>query len=61
MWCTEREGRIIDFWVAFSNAIIIVGSSSESLDTISLGESTFPSTMTFWRKPLVVILAQQLV
>ena len=25
MWCTEREGRIVDFWVAFSNAIIIVG------------------------------------
>jgi transposase len=24
-WCTEREGRIIDFWIAFSNAIIIVG------------------------------------
>ena len=25
VWCTEREGRGIDFWVAFSNAIIIVG------------------------------------
>jgi transposase len=25
MWCTEREGRVVDFWVAFSNAIIIVG------------------------------------
>jgi len=25
VWCTEREGRVIDFWVAFSNAIIIVG------------------------------------
>ncbi len=24
-WCTEREGQVIDFWVAFSNAIIIVG------------------------------------
>lgn len=23
-WCTEREGRIIDFWVAFSDAVIIV-------------------------------------
>jgi IS5 family transposase len=25
VWCTERRGRVIDFWVAFSNAIIIVG------------------------------------
>jgi Transposase DDE domain len=24
VWCTEREGRVIDFWIAFSNAIIIV-------------------------------------
>ncbi len=25
VWCTERRGQVIDFWVAFSNAIIIVG------------------------------------
>jgi transposase len=25
VWCTERKGRVIDFWVAFSNAVIIVG------------------------------------
>jgi transposase len=25
VWCTERQGRVIDFWVAFSNVIIIVG------------------------------------
>jgi transposase len=25
LWCTEREGQVIDFWIAFSNAIIIVG------------------------------------
>lgn len=25
LWCTEREGRVIDFWFAFSNAVIIVG------------------------------------
>ncbi len=24
-WCTEREGRVIDFWVSFSNVVIIVG------------------------------------
>ena len=27
VWCTEREGRVIDFWIAFSNVIIIVGGS----------------------------------
>jgi transposase len=25
VWCTERRSRVIDFWVAFSNVIIIVG------------------------------------
>jgi transposase len=25
LWCTERQGRVIDFWIAFSNAVIIVG------------------------------------
>jgi hypothetical protein len=25
IWCTEREWRVIDFWIALSNAIIIVG------------------------------------
>ncbi len=24
VWCTEREGRVIDFWVAFSEVIIVV-------------------------------------
>jgi transposase len=24
MWCTERVGRVIDFWVAFSSVVIIV-------------------------------------
>ncbi len=24
VWCTEREGRVIDFWVAFSDVIILV-------------------------------------
>jgi hypothetical protein len=23
VWCTEREGRVIDFWIALSNAIIV--------------------------------------
>ncbi len=24
VWCTERRGRVIDFWVAFSDAVIVV-------------------------------------
>jgi len=24
MWCTERAGRVIDFWVAFTSVVIIV-------------------------------------
>jgi transposase len=25
MWCTERRARVIDFWMAFSSVVIIVG------------------------------------
>ncbi len=25
VWCTEREGRVIDFWLAFSGVVITVG------------------------------------
>jgi hypothetical protein len=24
VWCTEQVGRVIDFWVAFSDVVIIV-------------------------------------
>jgi hypothetical protein len=24
LWCTEREGRVIGFWIAFSNVVIVV-------------------------------------
>ena len=24
VWCTERAGRVIDFWVAFSEVIMVV-------------------------------------
>ena len=24
VWCTERRGRVIDFWIALSNAVVIV-------------------------------------
>jgi hypothetical protein len=24
MWCTEREDRVIDFWIALSNVVIVV-------------------------------------
>lgn len=25
VWCTERGARVVDFWMAFSNVVIIVG------------------------------------
>jgi transposase len=25
VWCTERRGRVIDFWIAFSTVVVIVG------------------------------------
>ena len=25
VWCTEREAPVIDFWISFSNVVIVVG------------------------------------
>jgi transposase len=24
VWCTERRGRVVDFWIAFSNVVVVV-------------------------------------
>jgi transposase len=53
VWCTERRGRVIDFWVAFSNVIIVVRRlirKAWSLDSLSLGIPSLAPTMTYWRK-----------
>ena len=42
VWCTERKGRVIDFWIAFEKAIIIAwgGSSEQRGDPLPLGGPT---------------------
>ena len=51
LWCTEREGWVIDFWIAFSNVVVIVRRLiRKSLDSLSLGKQTFRTTLTYWRK-----------
>ena len=39
VWCTERQGRVIDFWIAFSNTIIIMGGSSEKRGETTVGRA----------------------
>jgi transposase len=42
VWCTERRSTVIDFWIAFSNVIIIVGRlGPESLESLPLGKPSF--------------------
>ena len=49
VWCTERQGRIIDFWIAFPNVAVVVYrrgvAHSGSLDPLPLGNPTFLPTM----------------
>ena len=49
VWCTERQGRIIDFWIAFPNVAIVIyrreAAHSGSLDPLPLGNPTFLPTM----------------
>ena len=50
VWCTEREDRVIDFWIAFSNVIIIREEAHPpSLEPLPLGGSTCPLPLTYWR------------
>ena len=47
VWCTERVGRVIDFWVAFSEVVIIVRRLiREGWTTLPLGGATIPTTMS---------------
>lgn len=45
VWCTEREGRMIDFWMAFSDVAIIPsssGGSSEKAGYAIVGRADLP-------------------
>jgi hypothetical protein len=54
VWCTERTGRVIDFWIAFLERDRHRGQAPpKSLDPLPLGGSTLPPTMNYWRKLLV--------
>ena len=50
VWCIERQGRIIDFWIAFPNVAIVVYrrgvAHSVSLDPLPLGNPTFLPTIS---------------
>ena len=52
VWCTERRGRVIDFWVAFSEVINIVRRLIRKgwRHTTALGRTTLPMPMTYPRK-----------
>jgi transposase len=50
VWCTERRGRVIDFWIAFSNVIIIVGRLIRKAWTrYRWGNRPSRKPMTCWR------------
>ena len=49
-WCTEREDRVIGFWISFSNVIIIVRRLIRRLDSLPLERPPRPKAMTYWRK-----------
>jgi transposase len=50
MWCTERRGRVVDFWVAFSEVVIVVRRLIRGgLDPLPLGRSSFPTAMSYLR------------
>jgi IS5 family transposase len=43
VWCTERIGRVIDFWVAFSSVVIIVRRLSEKARRVTAGRDDHPA------------------
>lgn len=46
VWCTERQARVVDFRVAFSDVVIVIGR------LIRKAWSLYPdpAAMTYWRK-----------
>jgi transposase len=48
VWCTERQGRVIDFWVAFSDVVMSREEADpRSLEPLPLGGSTFSPTVIY--------------
>jgi hypothetical protein len=57
LWCTERCGRVIDFWIAFSEAILILRRLIRKAWThYRWEEPTQPPTMAYWRKLLTAAI-----
>jgi hypothetical protein len=56
MWCTERRGRVIDFWIAFSNVVSSWGGLSEKLGLVTAGRAVLiVARDLFWRCRLAVL------
>ena len=48
VWCTERRGRVDDFWIAFSEVVIVVRRLiRERMESIPLGGTTIPPTIAY--------------
>ena len=46
-WCTERRGQVIDFWIAFSKAVIVVSTLIRQAWTRYRWGQTLPPTMIY--------------
>jgi len=55
VWCTERRERVVDFWVAFSEVIIVVRRLiREGWSRYRWEGRPTPPTVAYWRKLLVL-------
>jgi hypothetical protein len=43
VWCTERQRRTIDFWIAFFNAIIVVRQLIREAWSATTGKPDLPA------------------
>ena len=48
----REGGRVIDFWMAFSNVVIVVRRLIRKAGFATAGRPTLPKAMTYWRKLL---------
>jgi hypothetical protein len=47
VWCTERQGRVIDFWITFSEMVSSYVGSSDGAGLTTAGRADLPPTVAY--------------
>ena len=51
VWCTERQGRVIDFWITFSEEVSSYVGSSDGAGLTTAGRADLAADRSLFAEP----------